>query len=117
MNLLNRIEKLEGDAADATASVATEHVREFEPNCICFPCKPTFWTDGQANQASSLKCPLHGNRFGQYEIVNFYAATWARDPTRLINDAPEGCRSQYPKALSACPDSNGHEFLSEVSSF
>lgn len=85
---------------------------KFWPDCICFPCKPTFWSEQHASDAKAVTCPRHGARLSNYELT-FYRPRWARKhaPMPDIESVPEDIRTQYVKAFMACSGEMRVDFI------
>src|SRR3954469_15978845 len=99
MNLKGRVERLEKETTTiASLSIPTAWdtpVCAFPSGCICFPYNPDFGNECELEAAAALKCPLHGNRFGDYHIS--YRPGWLAKDAQYAH-APHHARAQFEKA-------------------
>jgi predicted amidohydrolase len=96
-NLQRRIER---------AEQAAKTQSKFSPDCICFPEKeaPAFSCPEEQQQAATVKCPAHGERFVPRLFI--YVAKWVREKHHvLLERRSEQYRrawlASFPPAL--CP--------------
>ena len=70
--------------------------------CICFPPDepPDLALKAEIEAATAVRCPIHGNRFGELAPM-IYVATQYRRPTRLHPERWKWCSPQYVKAMKA----------------
>src|SRR5450755_2501262 len=96
MNLRTRLKKLEQTMTDPNISPQQDE------DCICFPPDepPEFRWVAEIETAATVRCPLHGVRFGAIDKPAIYRAKWLLPEDYATADWPN--RSpQYSKAWRA----------------
>lgn len=88
-SLLKRIEQIE-QAGKAQG--------KFSSDCICFPAKeyPAFSWPAEQEQAATVKCPVHGDRFVPRMFI--YVPKWEREKRHVLLERGS---EQYRKAWQA----------------
>lgn len=70
--------------------------------CVCFPTDepPDLALKAEIEAAKAVRCPIHGNRFGELAAVIYVAAQF-RQPTHLNPERWKWHSPQYKKAMDA----------------